>query len=191
MNNIDNLFNKFLVTENIEVSIWSFTVNLIIVIIHSLILEYTYYKCAKSVSNRKVFASNFMLLALTTMTIITVVKSSLALSLGLVGALSIVRFRSAIKEPEELTYLFFTIAIGLGLGANQVLVTVVAFIVIILVIWFRYFLSSEDMYSNMFLTISIEKINNENLKHITDIVTQNFKDVELKRYDETDGKVDP
>jgi len=131
-----------------------------------------------------------MLLALTTMTIITVVKSSLALSLGLVGALSIVRFRSAIKEPEELTYLFFTIAIGLGLGANQVLVTVVAFIVIILVIWFRYFLSSEDMYSNMFLTISIEKINNENLKHITDIVTQNFKDVELKRYDETDGKVE-
>ena len=53
---------------------------------------------------------------MTTMLIITVVKSSLALSLGLVGALSIVRFRAAIKEPEELAYLFLTIAIGLALG---------------------------------------------------------------------------
>ena len=48
------------------------------------------------------------------MLIITVVKTSLALSLGLVGALSIVRFRSAIKDPEELLYLFFSIAIGIG-----------------------------------------------------------------------------
>ena len=63
------------------------------------------------------------LLAVTTMFIITVVKSSLALSLGLVGALSIVRFRAAIKEPEELTYLFFAISIGLGLGADQRVVT--------------------------------------------------------------------
>ena len=53
-------------------------------------------------------------------------KSSLALSLGLVGALSIVRFRTPIKEPEELAYLFISIAMGLGLGANQILATVVA-----------------------------------------------------------------
>ena len=52
------------------------------------------------------------------MLIIFVVKSSLALSLGLVGALSIVRFRSAIKEPEELTFLFLNIALGIGFGAN-------------------------------------------------------------------------
>jgi len=55
--------------------------------------------------------------------VITVVKSSLALSLGLVGALSIVRFRTPIKEPEELGYIFLTIAIGLGFGANLGLVT--------------------------------------------------------------------
>jgi hypothetical protein len=52
-----------------------------------------------------------------------VVKSSLALSLGLVGALSIVRFRTPIKEPEELVYLFMAIAIGLGYGAGHVLIT--------------------------------------------------------------------
>ena len=52
--------------------------------------------------------------------------------IGFVGALSIVRFRSAIKDPEELTYLFLNIAIGLGLGANQPLVTIITAIVVIL-----------------------------------------------------------
>lgn len=59
------------------------------------------------------------------MLVITVVKSSLALSLGLVGALSIIRFRSAIKEPEELTYLFLAISLGLGFGANQTVITII------------------------------------------------------------------
>ena len=68
------------------------------------------------------------------MLIITIVKSSLALSLGLVGALSIIRFRAAIKEPEELAYLFISISIGLGFGANQAIITTLAFIIIILVI---------------------------------------------------------
>ena len=50
---------------------------------------------------------------MTTMLIISIVKSSLALSLGLVGALSIIRFRAAIKEPEELAYLFLAIGISI------------------------------------------------------------------------------
>ena len=61
----------------------------------------------------------FPLLTLVTTGVIAVVKASLALSLGLVGALSIVRFRAAIKEPEELVYLFLCISIGLALGAEQ------------------------------------------------------------------------
>jgi uncharacterized membrane protein YhiD involved in acid resistance len=66
--------------------------------------------------------------------IITIIKSSIALSLGLVGALSIVRFRTPVKEPEELAYIFIAIAIGLGLGANQVLPTIIGFTVIAIVL---------------------------------------------------------
>ena len=62
--------------------------------------------------------------------IITVIKSSIALSLGLVGALSIIRFRTPIKEPEELAYIFIAVAIGLGLGANQVMATLIGFVVV-------------------------------------------------------------
>ena len=72
---------------------------------------------------------------MTTMFIITIIKSSLVLSLGLIGALSIIRFRTAIKEPEELTYLFLAIAIGLGLGANQRTIILIAFLLTHLIIW--------------------------------------------------------
>jgi len=61
----------------------------------------------------------FPLLTLVTIAVISVVKDSLQLSLGLVGALSIVRFRAAIKDPEELVFLFLCIGIGLALGAGQ------------------------------------------------------------------------
>ena len=74
-----------------------------------------YIKYGGTLSNRPAFAKNFVLVSITTMLVISIVKSSLALSLGLIGALSIVRFRAAIKEPEELSYLFLVIAIGLGL----------------------------------------------------------------------------
>ena len=98
------------------------------VLAHILGLLYKQY--GNSLSNRGSFGKNFVMLAVTIMLIITIVKSSLALSLGLVGALSIVRFRTAIKEPEELTFLFLNIAIGLGFGADQKLATIIGFIFI-------------------------------------------------------------
>ena len=71
---------------------------------------------------------------LTVILIITVVKASLALALGLVGALSIVRFRTPIKEPEELVYLFPNIGVAVALGAGQTLAAVIACIITLLLV---------------------------------------------------------
>lgn len=100
--------------------------NLAIGTVLALILRWHFGRYATTLSNRRQFAQTFPLILLTTLLIISIVKSSLALSLGLVGALSIVRFRTPIKEPEELAYLFLAIAIGLGLGANQTIATLMA-----------------------------------------------------------------
>ena len=97
----------------------------------SLIISWHFQKFGRTVSNRSSLGHVFPMIVLTTILVIAIVKSSLALSLGLVGALSIVRFRTPIKEPEELAYLFVSIAVGLGLGAGQTLATVVASVVII------------------------------------------------------------
>jgi len=180
-----NLFQRFLITENAQISIIDFLINAAIILVLSFVLEFTYTRCAKSLSGRKVFAANFFLLAFTTMLIITIVKSSLALSLGLVGALSIVRFRAAIKEPEELAYLFFTISIGLGLGANQRLITIVGALVLLLVIWAKHFSSKKTRQQNLYLTVSGSGENKPALENIDSVVQQNFKASKLVRYDET------
>lgn len=71
---------------------------------------------------------------LTTFLVITTVKSSFALSLGLVGALSIVRFRTPVKDPEELAYIFLTIASGIGVAAGQLRLTAAVVLLILVVV---------------------------------------------------------
>lgn len=180
-----NLFQRFLITENAQISISDFLINAIIILVLCLVLEFTYTRCARSLSGRKAFGANFFLIAFTTMLIISIVKSSLALSLGLVGALSIVRFRSAIKEPEELAYLFFTISIGLGLGANQRIITVLGAIVLLAIIWVRYFSSKKSRQQNLYLTVSGSGAEKPALEKVDKIVQESFKASKLVRYDET------
>ena len=133
MNNSDL---NFFLNQNIQINLTGFVTNLIVTLILCFVLRYIYLKFSTTLSNKDEFSKNFVILGITTCIIITIVKSSLALSLGLVGALSIVRFRAAIKEPEELVYLFLVIAIGLGNGAGQTYITfigsIIAFLVIIL-----------------------------------------------------------
>lgn len=97
----------------------------------SQVLAWHYQRYAQVLSNKRKFSRLFVFVATTTLLVISVVKTSLALSLGLVGALSIIRFRTPIKEPEELAYLFLSIAIGIGLGGDQPVVTVVVFTLVL------------------------------------------------------------
>lgn len=129
MNEFSDLLSQF-DTENI--SIVDFIINLLLTLITAYALSFVYARYGASLSNRNKLAQTLVLLSITTMIIITIVKSSLALSLGLVGALSIVRFRTAIKEPEELAYFFIAISIGLGFGADQKLITLVGVLFVLL-----------------------------------------------------------
>ena len=121
------------------------------------------------------------------MLIITIVQSSLALSLGLIGALSIVRFRAAIKEPEELIYLFLTIAIGLGMGANQRFKTVIAFIAISLIIWLSSKVSKKTQDKQGYLTLSSKKPDLWSIQTINDLIEQESDDFKLRRFDKMEN----
>ena len=161
-----------------------FVINIAIAGGLAYLLQLVYVRCGKSLSNRTAFGSNFPLLAMTTMLIISVVKSSMALSLGLVGALSVVRFRAAIKEPEELAFLFLTIAIGLGLGANQRLITVLAFAIISGLLLLRSVRKRDQGDTDFCLTISSRGTQRTSLAEIVRIVTDCANALDLKRYDD-------
>lgn len=71
------------------------------------------------------FNASLVILAVLTGTVMTVIGNNIALSLGMVGALSIVRFRTAIKEPLDIAFLFWAIAVGIVLAAGMIPLAVI------------------------------------------------------------------
>jgi hypothetical protein len=181
-------------TNPAPLSLPTLLLNLLLGLVLSVVMSSYYVAYGESFSNRAKFAKNIPLLTLITLIVISIVKSSLALSLGLVGALSIVRFRTAIKDPEELIYLFFAIAIGLGMGADQRVPTLAAYALIMLYLIFRRFIkrsnpnsTADSLYLNIQTPIetSIESI----ISTVNDILAENFVDVDFRRMDVGDGEM--
>jgi len=178
-------FEQFLTTQSVQVDVPTFVVNTLLAAFLAFLLGRLYTKYGQSLSNRALFARNFVLIAVTTMFIITVVKSSLALSLGLVGALSIVRFRAAIKEPEELAYLFVNIAIGLGLGADQRVITVCAFLLVGGLILGRGLVQRREQDGNLYLSIDSHNPEKVRLEEIVATLKEHTAGATMKRFHET------
>lgn len=174
-------------SEKTPLSLTTLLISLVIGAILSLIIRWHFRKFGSTLSNREEFAQVFPFILLTTILIISVVKSSLALSLGLVGALSIVRFRTPIKEPEELAYLFISIACGLGLGAEQTIPTVLSVITILFMM--ALFKMRRETYKNknLFLSLDWEPDNGDTvdqcLERINSVISKHAVSCDLRRYD--------
>ena len=146
---MNNEISNLLSSENINVSFDNFLIAIFLSILLGFLVREFYIRFSTTLSNKVEFSKTFVILAATTTIVITIVKSSLALSLGLVGALSIVRFRAAIKEPEELVYLFLLIAIGLGCGAGQFFITVIGVSIILILIFLYSRVESRKKIKNL------------------------------------------
>lgn len=179
-----NSIEKFISAQNVAIPIFEYIINLILTVLLSFFLAYFFSRYGRTLSNREMFGKNFILLSTATMIVITIVKSSLALSLGLVGALSIVRFRTAIKEPEELVYLFLCIAIGLGFGANQRAVTLVGFVIVMVILIFGNFYRKKNEIHNLHLVVRSKNSDEDELENIVTILRTKCIDVDLKRFDD-------
>ena len=194
--NINNSINDFIIKRSDQLYAYQFTVviddelqsvNNIVRgtdLLNSTIKQHcitNILNFSKSWSNRFQFSNLLPILALTVFLVISIVKSSLALSLGLVGALSIVRFRTPIKEPEELLYLFIAIAVGLGLAANQTILTVIIFIFLILLI---LTISNKKLVKENDYNLIIEyKKKKDSVKIVTNIIKTNFVVADFVKYE--------
>jgi len=173
--------------EQAPLSLNSLLINLVAATLVSILIKIHYRKFSSTITNREEFSNIFPFITLTTVLIISVVKSSLALSLGLVGALSIVRFRTPIKEPEELAYLFICIATGLGFGANQTIYTFISIIFILIIVSLIKFKSRNKKEKNMYITIEYNDLKNlkkeEISKKINKIISEEIKKFDLRQLD--------
>ena len=170
---MDKVNLDFFLNKSIQIDLNGFVVSLICSVVLSLLIQIFYIKFSSTLSNRMNFSKNFVLLGATTCIIIVIVKNSLALSLGLVGALSIVRFRAAIKEPEELVYLFLVITVGLGCGAGQIKVISAGVSISLLVIFAYYlFLSRKKIEHSEIINLGIIIEEDVNHNDITEIINE-------------------
>ena len=104
--------------------------NLVVIFLLSLLIYAVYKHTTKRVNYYSNFAIVIMLTAVVTGVIMMIIESNLVLSLGMVGALSIIRFRSAIKDPVDTSYIFWAVAIGIASGTGNHVLSVVASLLI-------------------------------------------------------------
>lgn len=112
--------------ENItEFSVLDTLLGLAVALVIGLFIFLIYKKTLTGVMYSSGFALTLVGLSLVTTLVIMAVTSNVVLSLGMVGALSIVRFRTAIKEPVEIVFLFWSLAVGIVIGAGMIPLAVI------------------------------------------------------------------
>ena len=145
--NLEELLSDFLNPPSayLSLTIERVLLSLIVSFIVALFIFYMYRKCFSGVIYTRHFNIGLVLVSLVVTLVILPISSSLALSLGMVGALSIVRFRTAIKDPIDVVFMFWAIAIGIISGAGLYMVALVGSPIIGL---FLFVLSRANLRTN-------------------------------------------
>jgi hypothetical protein len=166
---MEEIKSSFLdLSTNAEVALGEWLFNLFVLMILITAIRWVYIKRSNTISNKKLFSNTFYAFALAIFLIITSIKASLALSLGLVGALSIVRFRTAIKEPEQLIYLLMIIGVSISLAAQQMIPSIV--ITLLFLLW-QFTAKESNSYINKdLMNIPLEFSSDEVLQEIFNVI---------------------
>lgn len=136
--------NKFLTSVGTTqtIDIW---IALLFSVVVGAYIFYFYKKVYKGVMFSKMFATALAGMTVITTFIILAVTSNVVLSLGMVGALSIVRFRSSIKEPVDIIYIFWAISEGIVIGSGQYLLALIGTVCISIAIY-TFSTNKESLY---------------------------------------------
>lgn len=125
--------------------------SLIVAFVIGVFIVFIYKKTYSGVVYSKSFSLCIILLGMVTAMVIRTISSNLALSLGMVGALSIVRFRTAIKEPTDTVFMFWSITAGIMAGAGLYIVAIIASLGIGLLYFAGYMLGFKAKHQYLFI----------------------------------------
>lgn len=156
---MNELLQNFLATNinqalTLERIVQTFAVTLLMGLLILFIYRLTY----RGVLFNKTFGTALVMVAMVTTLIIMPISSNIVLSLGMVGALSIVRFRTALKDPLDIVYMFWAIALGLTSGAGFFALAILGSIVLALIM---FFLTTVQSLSRRRSYLLIVRTNNE------------------------------
>lgn len=155
----NDIFKSSFVEKLTTVSFLDMFIALLLAFVVGLFIMQVYKKTFKGVMYSESFAISLLALSLITTLIILAVTSNVVLSLGMVGALSIVRFRSAIKEPIDIAFLFWSISVGIVIGAGLIPLAILGsiFIGIVMIL----FVNKKTANNPYILVVNCEDDNSE------------------------------
>lgn len=108
-----------------SISVWQILLGLAFSLAAGVFILFVYKRTMSRVAISRSFLLSLLLISTITATMVLTITSNLALSLGMVGALSIVRFRTAIKDPADTAFMFWAVAAGITAGAGFYLLTLI------------------------------------------------------------------
>lgn len=144
---------------NLETIIFNISVSLFL----ALFIFFVYKKTYRGVLYSHNFNVTIIMISLVTSMVMMLIGSNLAISLGMVGALSIVRFRAAIKEPRDIAFLFWAITIGLAAGSGTFIIAIIGSIAIALVL-FIFGTTTNTVDNSYLLVIKGSELKVEDIK---------------------------
>lgn len=177
--------SKFL--ENIEsVSILDMAIALALAFGLGMFIFLVYKKTYQGVMYSSSFGTTLVVLTMITTVVILAVTSNVVLSLGMVGALSIVRFRTAIKEPLDIAFLFWSIAVGIVLAAGMIPLAVAGSVIIGIIL--LVFVNKKSHCNPYIVVLSCTDSITE--KKAVDFLNDNVKKCVVKSKNAANGSVE-
>lgn len=126
----------------------NFLFSMLLALLIGVIISQIYKRTQRGMSHEQTFVISLVLLAPVVTLVMLFIRGDLILSLGLIGSLSIIRFRSPIKDTRDMVFLFWSIVVGLGMGTYNWSVTILGSIVLVIAIFILYLVrygSSQNM----------------------------------------------
>lgn len=133
MTNFSDIFKKGFLQETGNLTTEGFIMSMLIAFICAIVVYYVYRFFYKGVIYNNNFNILLVLVSVVTCFTVIVISSNVVLSLGMVGALSIVRFRTAVKDPLDVGFLFWAVAIGITSGAGLYIISILGTVFISLI----------------------------------------------------------
>ena len=157
MSVVDTIKKSVLDNFGGTISAWDMVLSLVVAFIIGIFIIYVYRKTYTGVVYSKAFSLCILMLSMVTSMIIRTISSNISLSLGMVGALSIVRFRTAVKEPVDTGFMFWGISAGIMAGAGLYIPALAASLAIGVLYFVSYLMGFR--VSNRYLLVLKYKVN--------------------------------
>ncbi len=155
---------SYIQSANAALKAWQVITNMFVTLIVATFIFWVYKKTYSGVVYSRSFNVTILLTTMVTAMVMMVIGTNLALSLGMVGALSIVRFRSAIKDPRDIGFIFWGISAGLSAGTGAYVIAVIGSVIIAMILFVLQRSTLED-YPYL-LVVKGTSIDEEKLRNI-------------------------